>query len=98
MNIGKVEAGMVSAGRYEGVGIVGGKPLISVEHVNRLQDDLAPNWAQLRPGGYRVIVEGKPSMKIEVAFMEGDPCVEACIATSAPDVNLISRILHSPPR
>ena len=95
--IGKVEAGMVGAVRYEGVGIVGGKPLISVEHVNRLQDDLAPNWAQLRPGGYRVIIEGKPSMKIEVAFMEGDPCVEACIATSARAVNSIPVICDSPP-
>ncbi len=95
--IGTVKAGMVGAVRYEGVGIVGGKPLIAVEHVNRLRDDLAPQWAQLKPGGYRVLIEGKPSMKIEVSFTEGDPCIEACVATAARVVNSIPVACDSAP-
>ena len=95
--IGKVKAGTVGALRYEGVGIVGGKPLIAVEHVNRLRDDLAPNWAQLKPGGYRVIIEGKPSIKTEVVFTEGNPCIEGCVATAARAVNSIIVACDAPP-
>jgi len=95
--MGQVKAGTVGAIRYEGVGIVGGKPLIAVEHVNRLQNDLAPQWAQLDPGGYRVVIEGNPPMKIEVAFTEGDPCFQACVATSALAVNAIPVACDAPP-
>lgn len=95
--IGKVKAGTVGTVRFEVVGIVGGKPRLAVEHVNRLRHDLAPQWAQLEPGGYRVIIEGEPAMNIDLTFTEGDDCVAACVATSARAVNSIPVVCDAPP-
>jgi len=95
--IGTIKAGTVGVVRYQVDGTVGGKSVIAVEHVNRLRDDLAPQWAQIKPGGYRVIIEGTPPMKIEVTFIRGAPEVEACVATSARLVNSIPVLCDSSP-
>src|SRR5262245_33715104 len=41
---GRIEAGTVAGIHFEVAGIVKGKPVIVVEHVTRLRDDIAPHW------------------------------------------------------
>jgi hypothetical protein len=70
----KVAKGRCSAVRFELQGLVGGRPLIVAEHVNRLGLDQAPHWPQApdgRPGVHRCIVKGNPDVQIE-CFTRGE--------------------------
>lgn len=70
----KVPKDTCSAVRFEVQGIVNGKPLIVAEHVNRLGDDQAPQWARPpvgRKGVHRCIIKGSPSVQLE-CFLKGD--------------------------
>ena len=62
---GRIEAGTVSAQRFSGTAIIGGRPALTVEHITRVQEDQAPDWPTGR--GWKVTVEGRPSMVL------GDP-------------------------
>jgi hypothetical protein len=66
---GLVEAGTVGATRARCIGVVDGEDVITIEHVDRLADDLAPDWLKGRTGGadgiWRVIVDGEPSIDAE---------------------------------
>ena len=87
--VGKFKAGTVGAVRFEVAGIVGGKPRIFVEHVTRLRNDLAPQWPQLESGGYRVIIEGSPSMRVDLAYTGKNPTDDSLVATASRLVNSI---------
>ncbi len=64
-----------------------GREVISLEHVNRIGLDAAPDW----PSGngddvYRVDIDGSPSISQETAFRFSDgsgraPAVAGCLAT-----------------
>ncbi len=41
---GVIEAGTVGAIWARCIGVVGGKEVITIEHVDRMADDLAPDW------------------------------------------------------
>ena len=43
---GRIEAGTTAGMRFEVRGMVGGRPVVVLEHVTRLRDDLAPDWPQ----------------------------------------------------
>ena len=63
LGFGVVESGTTAALRFEVQGIVGGEPRIILEHVTRLDDDLAPDWPQpVGYSGYRVIVTRQPQL------------------------------------
>jgi 2,4-diaminopentanoate dehydrogenase len=96
---GKIEAGTVGAIRFEIAGIVGGETRIAIEHITRLHADVAPHWATLDPGGFRVIIEGAPSLKVDVALTEagGDPCVQACQGTGCRAANSIPVVCEADP-
>jgi 4-hydroxy-tetrahydrodipicolinate reductase len=66
--IGTVPAGTVAALRFEVQGIVGGKEVVTLEHVTRLHPDLAPDWPQpvARDGCYRIIISGWPSYELNL--------------------------------
>src|SRR5882757_305914 len=65
---GHIAKGTVAALRFQIEGMVAGKPVIVVEHVTRLRDDLRPDWAQpAQPGGsYRIEITGEPSYGVAV--------------------------------
>ena len=99
LGFGVVEAGTTGAMRFEIQGIVGGEPKIVVEHVTRLDDDLAPEWPQpVGHSGYRVIVTGNPSYTCDVQMMgdDGDHNTGGLVGTAARIINAIPAVCDAP--
>ena len=74
--MGTFEAGTQGAFRFEVQAIVGGHPLLVMEHVTRIDDDCAPDWPQSSsPGGeHRVVISGHPNLVVSVHGTEpGEP-------------------------
>jgi hypothetical protein len=92
-----VEPGTMAALRFELEGIVGGRPAIVVEHVTRLDDDLAPEWPQGR--GYNVIISGVPSLRCNLDFADetGDLAMGGVLLTATRLVNAIPAVCAAPP-
>jgi hypothetical protein len=92
-----VAPGTMGALRFEVQGIAGGKPAIVVEHVTRIDDDLAPDWPQGR-GSYRVLVTGDPGMRCEYEFWDehGDHAVGGVVLTATRLVNAIPAVCAAP--
>ena len=73
-----IEEGTTAALRFEVQGIVDDEVAVVVEHVTRLDDDLAPEWPKSK-GSYRVLIRGVPSMQVEYEFQDerGDHAVSS---------------------
>jgi hypothetical protein len=74
--MGTFEEGTLGAFRFEVTGIVEGHPLLVMEHVTRIDDDLAPDWRKpVFPGGeHRVTISGHPRLVVSVHGTEpGEP-------------------------
>jgi hypothetical protein len=74
--MGTFEEGTLGAFRFEVTGIVEGHPLLVMEHVTRIDDDLAPDWLKpVFPGGeHRVTISGHPRLVVSVHGTEpGEP-------------------------
>jgi len=93
-----VEPGTMGALRFEVRGMLGGRPAIVVEHVTRLDDDLAPDWPTGH-GSYRVIVTGVPKIRCELEFEDekGDHAVGGVILTATRIVNAIPAVCAAAP-
>jgi hypothetical protein len=95
-----VEAGQVAAVRFGVEGLHNGAPVITMEHVNRLTEAAAPDWAYPpdgRPGVHRVVVEGSPGVEINTHL--GGPIDHnegGVIATAARVVNVIGAVCRAP--
>jgi len=98
----RVEPGQVAAVRFAVEGIVGGRPAVVMEHVNRLTAAAAPDWPvppEGRPGVHRVVVTGSPGVEINAHLgLDGVDHNEAgVIATAAKVVNAIEAVCAAPP-
>jgi hypothetical protein len=74
--MGRFDAGTQGAFRFEVQGVVGGRPLLVVEHVTRIDDACAPEWpSATQPGGiHRVRVTGHPNLDVTIHGTEpGEP-------------------------
>ncbi len=93
-----VEPGTMAALRFEVRGVVGGKSALVVEHVTRLDDDLAPDWPTGN-GSYRVLIKGVPAMQCEFEFQDehGDHAVGGVLLTATRIVNAIPAVVAAPP-
>jgi len=93
-----IEPGTMAALRFEVQGIVRGEPVLVVEHVTRLDDDLAPEWPRGN-GSYRVLVTGVPGMRCEFEFWDehGDHAVGGVVLTATRLVNAIPAVCEAPP-
>jgi 4-hydroxy-tetrahydrodipicolinate reductase len=93
-----IEPGTLAALRFEVRGLVAGRAPIVVEHVTRLDDDLAPDWPRGNRS-YRVIVTGVPTMRCEFEFEDarGDHTVGAVLATATRIVNAIPAVCRATP-
>jgi 4-hydroxy-tetrahydrodipicolinate reductase len=93
-----VAPGTMAGLRFEVRGLIGGRPAIVVEHVTRLDDDLAPEWPRGN-GSYRVIVTGFPQMRCELEFEDehGDHAVGGVILTATRIVNAIPAVCKAAP-
>jgi 2,4-diaminopentanoate dehydrogenase len=92
-----VEPGTMAALRFEVEGIIGGRPAIVVEHVTRLDDELAQDWP--RGSGYRVIIRGVPTIRCDLDFADetGDLARGGVLLTATRLVNAIPAVCAAPP-
>lgn len=99
-----VEPGQVAAVRFGVEGLRGGEVVITMEHVNRLGPQTAPDWAYPpdgRLGVHRVVVTGSPGVEINThlggaAGGGTDHNDGGVIATAARVVNMIDAVCHAP--
>ncbi|MGW4099416.1 NAD(P)H-dependent amine dehydrogenase family protein [Mycobacterium sp. NPDC004974] len=98
---GHVAKGTVAALRFEIRGMVKGEPVIVIEHVTRLREDLRPDWAQsAQPGGsYRVEIVGEPSYVVDIcpSSRKGDHNHAAIVAAAGRIVNAIPDVVAAAP-
>ena len=98
---GLIPAGTCGAIRMETIGVVGGRDLIVIEHVNRMAADLAPDWPDAaRDGTYRITVEGTPSFMCELTFggADGaDASEHGLVATAMRLLNAVPYVVAAPP-
>jgi 4-hydroxy-tetrahydrodipicolinate reductase len=94
--MGPIGSGTVAGYRFEVLGIIGTQARIALEHVTRIHPDVAPHWPSIDPGGFRIIIDGTPSLITEVVFDEDDPTAAGCVATAARAVNSIPVVCAAP--
>ncbi len=100
VDAGTVPAGTAGALRFEVRGMVAGEPRIILEHVTRLSDEQMPDWPQpIGSGCYRVVIEGNPSMTVDVAAHgeDGDHNTGNLVATVGRVLNAIPHVVAAPP-
>lgn len=91
-----------SAVRFQLEGMSGGRPVVVTEHVNRLNEESAPDWPQPpagRPGVHRCIVKGNPSVQLEcfVTGEDGDHNTGGVQTTAMRVINAIPALCaHAP--
>ncbi|OBG52640.1 MULTISPECIES: dihydrodipicolinate reductase [unclassified Mycobacterium] len=98
---GLIPAGTCGAVRAETTGIVNGHPVITIEHINRMAPDLAPEWASAPHGTYRVVIEGEPHIHCDLRFGT-EPTAQsanddAMQATAMRVVNAIPYVIDAAP-
>jgi hypothetical protein len=72
VGFGVIKAGKVAAVRIRTSAIVQGREAVVVEHVNRMCDDIAPEWERATTVGcMRIKIEGDPNVSMECSV--GDP-------------------------
>jgi hypothetical protein len=98
---GHIPKGSAAALRFEVQGIKDGHPVVVLEHVTRLREDLCPDWPQpAQPGGcYRIEITGEPSYAIDVCLSSpnGDHNHAGLVATAMRVVNAIPAVVAAPP-
>jgi hypothetical protein len=97
---GHVPKGSAAALRFEVLGLVDGDPVVVLEHVTRLREDLCPDWPQpAQPGGsYRIEITGEPSYGVDVCLSsrKGDHNHAGLVATAMRVVNAIPAVVAAP--
>ena len=96
-----IEPGQMAAARFAVEGIRNGRPLITMEHINRLTVAAAPDWDYPPDGAtgvHRVVVEGEPRVELNthVSHPDWDATDAGCIATAARVVNAINWVCRAP--
>ncbi len=97
---GTIAKGTAAALRFEVRGLVGGRPVVVLEHVTRLADDLAPDWPQpAGQGGYRVVVLGESNYQLDLQLVgtDGDHNTAGLKATAMRLVNAVPAVVAAPP-
>ncbi|WP_062996792.1 NAD(P)H-dependent amine dehydrogenase family protein [Nocardia jinanensis] len=100
---GTVRAGTVAAIRFTVNGIHHDREVITLEHVNRIGLDAAPDWPSgIRDDVYRVDILGSPSISQETSFRFTDgsgrtPAIAGCLATGMRALNAVPAVNNLPP-
>ncbi|NUP28044.1 MAG: dihydrodipicolinate reductase [Nocardia sp.] len=100
---GTVRAGTVAAIRFTVNGIYRDREVITLEHVNRIGLDAAPDWPSgSRDDVYRVDIVGTPSISQETSFRFTDgsgrtPAIAGCLATGMRALNAVPAVNDLPP-
>lgn len=96
-----VEPGQMAAVKFAVEGVRGGVPVITMEHITRLTNASAPEWAyppEGHPGVHRVVVDGDPRVELNthVSHPGLDVTEAGCLSTAARVVNAIDWICRAP--
>ncbi|OBF96590.1 dihydrodipicolinate reductase [Mycobacterium sp. 852014-52450_SCH5900713] len=98
---GIIPAGTVGAVRSETTGVVNSRPVITIEHINRMAPDLAPEWATAPNGTYRLIIDGQPHIQCDLRLGTEDTPESAndnaMEATAMRVVNAIPYVVDAAP-
>ena len=97
---GTIDKGTVAGLRFEVRGLRDGVPIVVLEHVTRLRDDLAPDWPQpTGQGGYRVVITGEPMYTLDMQMLgtDGDHNTAGLKATAMRLVNAVPAVVAAPP-
>jgi 2,4-diaminopentanoate dehydrogenase len=98
---GHIPKGSAAALRFEVFGLVNGDPVVVLEHVTRLREDLCPDWPQpAQPGGsYRIEITGEPSYAVDICLSsrKGDHNHAGLVATAMRLVNAIPAVVAAQP-
>ncbi|MCO5999936.1 NAD(P)H-dependent amine dehydrogenase family protein [Actinoallomurus rhizosphaericola] len=97
---GRIEKGTAAALRFELRGMRDGRPVVVLEHVTRLRDDLAPDWPQPAGRGcYRVEVRGEPNYTVDLQLLgtDGDHNTAGLKATAMRLVNAVPAVVQAAP-
>ena len=96
---GVIEAGTVGAIRMETIGVVNGRDAIIIEHVNRMADDVAPDWpVGGRDGTYRILIDGA-TVELQCEMLIGNQehaAADGMLATAMRVVNAIPIVVDAP--
>ncbi|SCW53608.1 4-hydroxy-tetrahydrodipicolinate reductase [Sphingobium faniae] len=95
-----VEKGTIAALRFSVIGMVGGEPMLSVNHVTRIGSDMAPEWRYVgHDGGYRVELDSMPPFYGEFPLGQpggfGTALKDAMSMTGARCVNSIEAVVNA---
>src|ERR1700690_1734539 len=97
---GHIAKGTAAALRFEVFGLVDGDPVVVLEHVTRLREDLCPDWPQpaQEGGSYRIEIKGEPSYAMDVCLSSpnGDHNHAGLVATAMRVVNAIPAVVAAP--
>jgi hypothetical protein len=99
VDAGTIKEGTAAALHFEVRGMVGDRPVIVLEHVTRLRDDLGAAWPQpAGQGCYRVQISGEPNYTVDMQLMgsDGDHNTAGLKATAMRLVNAIPAVVHAP--
>ena len=105
---GTLEAGTCGAVRIQCIGVIDGRDAIVVEHVTRMNRDVAPHWPiGKRDLTYRIEIEGEPNISCEMELGLDDPAragirgmvagAGAMVATAMRVVNAIPYVVAADP-
>jgi 2,4-diaminopentanoate dehydrogenase len=97
-----VEKGTVAGLRFTVSGLVGGVPMLSVNHVTRIGTDMAPDWPSIgRDGGYRVEIDSFPPFRGDYPMGlpggTGSTFADAMAMTAGRCVNCVEAIVQAAP-
>ena len=96
---GRVHAGTIGAVRFELRGVHKGRILVVIEHIDRINLDVAPQWhrATTTEGtAYRVSITGRPTFTCELGFSLAGGVSGAVISTATYLVNAIASVCAAP--
>jgi 4-hydroxy-tetrahydrodipicolinate reductase len=97
-----INEGAIGAIRWSLTGIVKGKPAFVVNHVNRMGNDMAPDWPQVgTDGGYRIEMDAFPPLHADFPMGlpggTGSSFADAMAMTAARCVNAIEAVVQAQP-
>src|SRR5262249_46173001 len=97
-----VEKGTIAAMIFRVTGYVGGQPKIVLQHVNRLRNDMAPDWPNVEPaGGYRIEIEGTNPLRADFQLglpgSEGNSFADAAARPAAAWLNPSAAVARAGP-
>jgi hypothetical protein len=83
--------------RFSATAIIDGRPALTVEHVTRVAEHVAPGWPRGR--GWELTVEGLPSMVLrsQIAVHGEDENDQGCLGTAMHAVHAIAPVVRAEP-